>query len=275
MAAGLLIGFELDRRWHWLRGEMEESKKRLKDLKSANEKLTNDITALVGAIAEGYSEFEKDKKNFLRDLKQCEQMQEARLAAVENAQVIGHLTQELTTHKTAITALQAFSPFDVLEVSAESARVSLRFEEQPAIPASTLLLSFAPNSQLTGAALVPATVAFEDVLEEALLLNDPAFLIQEVQQRISNHFALRRQVADLQARFQLTLADNIVTAHFPHGSATLRIDSDHRVALDRVDSAKAAPEIEALRTAINQGTQPLSLADALEALATELGAAAV
>jgi hypothetical protein len=27
MVAGLLIGFELDRRWHWLRGEMEESKK--------------------------------------------------------------------------------------------------------------------------------------------------------------------------------------------------------------------------------------------------------
>lgn len=33
--------------------EMEESKKKLKDLQVANEKLTNDITALVNAIADG------------------------------------------------------------------------------------------------------------------------------------------------------------------------------------------------------------------------------
>ena len=33
--------------------EMEESKKKLKDLKAANQKLTNDITALVNAIADG------------------------------------------------------------------------------------------------------------------------------------------------------------------------------------------------------------------------------
>src|SRR5882672_5169785 len=27
MSAGLVTGFELDRRWHWLRGEMDETKK--------------------------------------------------------------------------------------------------------------------------------------------------------------------------------------------------------------------------------------------------------
>lgn len=70
--------------------EMEESKKKLKDLKAANEKLTNDITALINTIADGnslcclqpvlsdlhsgYAEFEKDKKALLKELEVFQQL---------------------------------------------------------------------------------------------------------------------------------------------------------------------------------------------------------
>lgn len=155
---------------------MEESKKKLKDLKAANEKLTNDITALINTIADGNSlcclqpvlistqgtpSLRRTRRLSSRSSRSSSSsyaplslhyrithasQQEARAASLEQAPVPRHITQQLNNYKTANHAMLSLCGFDVHDVSPNVMRVTLRFEDA-AVPTTSLTFTFVHNTQ--------------------------------------------------------------------------------------------------------------------------------
>jgi len=229
-------------------------------LKRQIEKTTREIEVQLRELGDDYAKFDDERNGLFSELetikRELEQNPEitASIALVRQNEQLEGITK----------TVRQLGGVDIVEQTPSCLKLRLAQSisnssaSQP-IPDYLLTLSMdSKTRQLIDVELVPGTIFFEDILEEALRTSDVRFLICELQARIVSQHQILAEVSELARSYkQIRLDRNLLTMMLPtRVYIQLQLAPDYprphaRVTLAKVEGVNKQLS-EHLRTLINK-----------------------